>query len=134
MIGQWLQQKAIVLALEPTNFQVDRISLKLTLDCLLIVSTDALKTSQEVNFDQPWLVLVPTIVLYLNELHIAEVHGLSTRANNLGLFLLLGSCCLAFLLDSGSGLCLLNETFKATDFATECTSCVISGRLLFEGL
>ena len=134
MIGQWLQQKAIVLALEPTNFQVDCVGLKLTLNCLFIVSADALKASQEVNFDQPWLVLVPAIVLYLNELHIAEVHGLATRANNLGLFLLLSICCLSFLLDPGSGLCLLDETLKATDFATKCTSCVISGCLLFEGL
>ena len=43
MVGQWLQQKAPILALESPNLEINCIRFELALDGLLIVGSDALE-------------------------------------------------------------------------------------------
>ena len=98
MVGQWLQQKAPIFALESPNLEIHCICFELALDGLFIVCSDALEPLQEVHFDQTRFVLIPSVVFNLRELHVTEINRLTAWTKNLSLLLFFRSSSLTLLL------------------------------------
>ena len=98
MVGQWLQQKAPIFALESSNLKIHCICFELALDGLLIVCSDTLEPLQEVHFDQTRFVLIPSVVFNLRELHVTEINRLTAWTKNLSLLLFFRSSSLTLLL------------------------------------
>ena len=126
MVRQRLNEETIVLAVEVTNLEIDLVSQERALDRFFVMLANEFKSFQKVDFDQTWLVLVPSVVFDLSECHVAEVHRIAIRSRDLLLLLLLSIGCLSLLVDSGSCLSLLQESLYTLDFSIQYSLRVLS--------
>ena len=126
MVRQRLNEETIVLAVEVTNLEIDLVSQERALDRFFVMLANEFKSFQKVDFDQTWLVLVPSVVFDLSECHVAEVHRIAIRSSDLLLLLLLSIGCLSLLVDSCSSLSLLQESLNTLDFSIQYSLRVLS--------
>ena len=131
MIAQWLEQESHVLALEPSDLEIARVSLERALDCFLVVRTDTIQVLRQVDLDEARLVLVPTVVLYRHELHVREVKRLATRSLYLVLLLLLHNMFVHFSLHSSCPHSLVNLTRDDSNFTRENSLGVLTSGLIY---
>ena len=118
------------MSIEATDLQINAVCLKLALNGLFVVLSDALQTFEKVDFDEAGLVLVPSVLSDGSELHVCKVKCLAIRSCYLLLLLFLSSCFLFLFLDASSLLGLLYKSLKLLDLPCEDSFGVLSLGLL----